>query len=143
MADAAISCVFDQPHPGSKIGLRFRDQFLGTWLLSRTGNNDCNHRAGMAPAIPTRNHRAGIDAPAIPTHWQHGRNHRAGMDALAFARTGNVDVIIVRAWMLWPFARTGNKQGGCFPGASHILRFASAQGTDIQLALACVRPQGL
>ena len=59
------------------------------------------------------------------THWYHGRSHRAGMDALTIrvrwkrrrshhwmlwppACAGSTDIFIVRAWVLWPFARTTN-----------------------------------
>ena len=69
-----------------------------------------SHRAGMdALAIRThwqhrRSHRAGMDALAIRTHWQHGRSHRAGMDPDALA-------ICNDWWRTW--------QACAFLGAGH------------------------
>ena len=35
------------------------------------------------------------------TLWEHERYYGLGMDALVSVRSGNVNVIMVRAWMLW------------------------------------------
>ena len=76
----------------------------------------CRHMQDVdAVAIRMVNgRRAGITR-TLSSHWHGCSGHSHALDVIIvrawvlwpFARTGHTDVIIVRAWMIWPFARTG------------------------------------